>query len=581
MTIIDNNSRTVNVMRRFCFMILLLILSAKTFAQNVTASLDSDEVVVNTKFKISYKIDDVVKNVDEPNIDNVEILGSSKGRNVTIVNGNRSAIFEFVYSFLPQKEGQLTIPPFQFELGNGKKIESKPISIEVKPQSAIQQSHDSDYYVALELSEEEVSIGQKFYINYVLYSKTGVAGVDIVKESDFKGFKTNMAKHPQGYNEVKVNGERFYKRILLSYESYAQKSGTFKIEPFTIEVGIPVENARPDIFGNIPTKDKYLASKEAIIKVKQLNGVAPESFSGGIGRFTMETTTRDTVITTDDAITVKMEITGTGNAKFWEQPRQNAPDEWEAFSPKLISEKKVIATFGPAVKKTYEYVYLPKKEGKYTFTPEFSYYDSDNSKYVTLKDKTFHFDIKKGNNKVDDLPTDEKIKVKPPIIKTKKDGMNYPLIIGGILILGLSAYLLSKVFRKKEKDSKEHIPTHEKKVKKTKPKKEKSSKKSKSAGKIDFSRTEENLKNKHLKAFYQSLSLDLHHYIGDKYNMTNIELTHENIVEKMQQDNVASSYIDELISILNQCDMATYGGLSGDANDLFRRSKRLIDDLEQ
>ena len=71
------------------------------------------------------------------------------------------------------------------------------------------------------------------------------------------------------------------------------------------------------------------------VDVKPLPGDKPADFSGGVGEFSISSSINSTNVKTNDAVTIKLVISGTGNLKLIGDPEVKFPDDFEVYDPKV------------------------------------------------------------------------------------------------------------------------------------------------------------------------------------------------------------------------------------------------------
>src|SRR5690606_3126679 len=78
----------------------------------------------------------------------------------------------------------------------------------------------------------------------------------------------------------------------------------------------------------------------------------------------------------NDALNLKMTISGKGNLKLLSPPVLNLPEGFETYEPKATEN---------GTSKTFDYLIIPRSEGTYTLNNlDFSYFNLDTKKYVTI-----------------------------------------------------------------------------------------------------------------------------------------------------------------------------------------------------
>jgi uncharacterized protein (UPF0216 family) len=109
----------------------------------------------------------------------------------------------------------------------------------------------------------------------------------------------------------------------------------------------------------------------------------PASFSGAVGDFTLATSAQPTKTRTGDPVSMKVEIRGLGNFDRMEQPKLTNADGWRTYQPSEATE--ALDEIGLSAVKTFIYPLVAEKPGIALPAIEFSYFDPNAEKYVTLK----------------------------------------------------------------------------------------------------------------------------------------------------------------------------------------------------
>ena len=67
----------------------------------------------------------------------------------------------------------------------------------------------------------------------------------------------------------------------------------------------------------------------------------PADFSGGVGEFNISSSINSKELKTNDAITIKLVISGTGNLKLISNPEIKFPDDFEVYDPKSRQSSQI------------------------------------------------------------------------------------------------------------------------------------------------------------------------------------------------------------------------------------------------
>jgi len=99
---------------------------------------------------------------------------------------------------------------------------------------------------------------------------------------------------------------------------------------------------------------------------------------------------------TNEAVTLKVTLSGEGNIRVLSAPPIRFPDGFEVYDPK-VSEKVERANDTIRGYKTFEYVLIPRRAGRFTIRNlRFSYFDPVTAKYVTKRHPDIELRIERG-----------------------------------------------------------------------------------------------------------------------------------------------------------------------------------------
>lgn len=107
-----------------------------------------------------------------------------------------------------------------------------------------------------------------------------------------------------------------------------------------------------------------LTTSPVTIDVKPLPSGKPASFSGAVGTFSMTADISSNNVKTDEAVTIKVKITGNGNVKLVKNPEVVFPNDFDVYDPKVEMDIKT-TTAGVSGSKTIEYMAIPRYAGDF------------------------------------------------------------------------------------------------------------------------------------------------------------------------------------------------------------------------
>ncbi len=248
------------------------------------------------------------------------------------------------------------------------------------------------YFIYLDIDKKEVYEGEQITANWYIYTRGNLEAIDRAKFPDLKGFwKEIIEEVPnlQFVDEI-VNGVRFRKGLLASHALFPIKAGIAVVDEFKIKGKIRL----PTQFGWGQLQEYTRASKRTSIKVLPLpTDGKPQSFSGAVGQFQIQTQVEGLQFPANQPFTLKVRFEGSGNAKLIELPPINWPEGLEVYDTK--SESKFFKN-GQSYKE-FEILLVPKNKGDIEI-PQivFSYFDPAEKKYVTKTTESLKLNITEG-----------------------------------------------------------------------------------------------------------------------------------------------------------------------------------------
>ena len=186
----------------------------------------------------------------------------------------------------------------------------------------------------------------------------------------------------------RYNGRNYYTADLRKTLLFPQKSGQITIPSGRLEMVFSVPSGRSvtTFFGSqelMVDVNKTLVTNPVVINVKPLPANRPASFANAVGTFTMKPNINTTQLRANEAISLRLEISGTGNMKLISNPDVEFPSNFEVYDPTVTNALNVTSN-GLTGIRTIEYMAIPRYEGNYTIPPvEFSYFDINTNSYKT------------------------------------------------------------------------------------------------------------------------------------------------------------------------------------------------------
>lgn len=505
---------------------------------------------------------------------------------------------------LPQQQQ----PAQQPRYGRRAPMEESP-SI-VRPGEDVNEKLRKNVFVKVEVDKTNVYEGEQVTATYKLYTRLQTSS-SVTKVPAFKGFSAKdveLPNPPQGTMET-VNGQQFKVFTIRKTMLFPLQSGQLELDPAEVDNQVRLlrlgANTRRnqqlddpmfrDVFGNSPFDDPFfedyfnrpevtyedipykIKSNPVTITVKPLPAAnRPASFTGAVGHFEMSAVADKKALSTDDAVTLKVTISGTGNVNLMRAPEVNVPDAFEKFDPKVTDnlDKNSNPLSGA---RTFEYIFMPREAGSQVLPAvEFSYFDPKAGEYKVLRSSDFPLTVSAGKNanreKQDysNVGRNDLSNIYPTVkgwVKQTPYLFGKPLfwallILPFLLYGGVVAYRRNQQYQSNNAGLLKH----------------------KNANKVALKRLElaaRYLKEEKDKAFYEETSRAVWGYLSHKLRIPMAELSKQLVQEKLQ-DKVEESSTRELFELLDNCEMALYAptGSSQSRQHTYRQAIDVISKLE-
>ena len=580
-------------MRKFIFLLLLLVAVVQVKAdKNVTFKAEAPDVVVSgDQFRLTFTVNtQKVKDFRMPSISGFDILmGPSRSQqsSTQIINGkvSSSSSITYTYILMADKEGTYTIPAASIEVDR-EKVFSNPVTVKVLPQDKANSNSgqsgqngaasssrsqmaggritSNDLFITATASKTTVHEQEAILLTYKVYTLVNLRQL-FGKMPDLKGFHTQEVELPQQktFSLEHYKGRNYNTTVWSQYILFPQQTGKLEVPPITFEGVVAQRTASDDPFdffnggGYVEVKKKIVTPK-LTINVLPLPA-KPAGFSGGVGEFTLSSSINAREVKTNDAVTVKLVLSGTGNMKLISAPEVKFPQDFEVYDPKT-DNKFQLTREGLSGTQTIEYLAIPRHAGDFTIPPvEFTYFDLKTKSYKTLKTEAYQLHVEKGEGNADQVVADftnkESVKVLGKDIRFIKLGTT-SLVPKGEFLFGSVEYYLwyivpfalfvgfVVVYRKKALENANVAKVKTKRANKV------AIKRMKFAGKL----LAENKKNE----FYDEVLKALWGYISDKLCIPVSQLSKDNIEAELLKYGVANELIQKFIEALNECEFARY-----------------------
>ncbi|MBS1764412.1 MAG: protein BatD [Bacteroidetes bacterium] len=598
------------------FALLFLGLSTQAAEISFTATVNRNPIGTNEQFSITFTINAQASNFQAPSFKDFNILsGPNQSTSMQFINGNMSQSVSFTYYLQAKSEGTFRIDPATIDV-NGVKIKSNVLTLNVikgqgKPQAgaAGSQSNDDDngittksVFLRVSVDKSSVYRGEAILATYKLYTKVSLVNYTIDKLPALNGFWSQELKMPDQL-ELKtevINGEQYRVGIVKKVILFPQQSGTLSIDPMQGSCIARVQNQRKrsnnpfDIFNDPFFNDPFFGmardvkvnvkSEPVKITVKDLPPAPDDHFKGAVGNFTLQAALDKDQVKANDAINLKVKISGKGNLKLIDAPELKLPTDFETYDPK-IDDNVSVSENGVNGSKTFEYLIIPRHEGDYTIDPiHFTFFDLNKKQYVQLSSSALKVTVKgisgdasaaqsvaSYQNKTDVKLLGKDIAfIKTGTMTTFAHGTFFGSSLFYILLLIPIILLIVLIVYKKRQEKMSGDVAYMRSTRATKmaQKRLASAKKELDAGKTEL--------------FYEEIFKGLNGYASDKLGIDMADLSKETLAKKLAEKNISESLITKMINTIDTCELARFASQLQSVNpqQIYADSVSIITELE-
>lgn len=570
------------------------------------------QVVVGQAFRLVYTLNQRGRDLRTPEMENFDVVAGpseAESSSFSFSNGHRSSSFEKTYTYMlvAREAGTFTIPPTTVKV-SGETYSCNGLRIQVLPAdkqpaqtggsnaSSGQQTNTQNadnIFIRTIVSKSNVHEQEALLVTYKLYfaNVNGIQLTNNIKLPDFTGFLKQELDQASNQAELEhYNGRNYQTAVVYRAVLYPQHAGDLTIEPASFEflISVPSQRRMRSFFDSpFDEVSRTVKAPSATIHVSALPAGKPAGFSGGVGKFSLTPSISQTELQANEAVTIKLDITGVGNMKLIKTPAVDWPEGFEPYDPK-VSNNFSTTTAGVSGTKSIEYLAIPRQPGEYTIPAvTFSYFDIEDKAYRTLRTPEYTIRVKRGAgdaNSVSDqqavisytqkedikqLGSDIRyINTKPLKASRQTSAISYQLLWLFYVVPLIIAIVLLIVLRKQIKEAADITRMRYKRANKVAKKRLKAAENAMKANNKD--------------AFYEEIERAAWTYLSDRLSIPTADLNKENITAILKQKGVSDALIEQVMHVLSTAEFARYAPSTDHGmEDLYAATTNLIDNLEE
>ena len=564
--------------------VLLFIFPDFLFAQVFEAQTDTREVVLGSTFEISFSLKDVRgERFKAPEFSDFKIVGGpNEMRGMTIINGRSSSHQTWSYELEPRRTGTFSIGAASI-VADGKTLTTKPVTIKVvaakaSPNVNLPPGSADNLFIVGEFDNNQAWLGQQVTWRVKLYTQVSLEGADIIELPDFEAFYSKEKRRfDTRVTYQTIRGKKYAVKTLHEEALFPQQTGDLSVGAAKVRVGIEQPGAFGTFFGSKPV---VLQTQPVRLTVKPLPGPPPDNFTGGVGLYRWEVELDRDSLSTDDALTLKISLSGNGDSKRFGAPKLTVPAGLEIFEPRVVEEEEYENGEELIHSKVFEYVILPKEPGEYTLSPALSFFNPDTNLFQTLvADSLPVVRIVAGKNYQPEQLSQDSLPLPLPPPPTQFDWLEkiseqfQSPVLWSLLALVLALFGIF-YFLKKRKNTTRNAPA---------PEREPTNRPAARNARERFGQAARLLNGGNPRAFYDELFKSLQGYLSARLNLTPAQMTQEQVRKILTERQVPSGTIQNLLTVWQTCEQALFAGQiqSAQMDGTWRLAESAVQDLEK
>jgi len=514
------------------YILFILCLNINAYSANLRVSVNKREVNINKTLILTIEIDKNVKDFELPKISDFLVISQKT------YEKNDKIIYKL--ELAPKMEGFFDIPAIVVG-----EQSSKPIGIKVYENKKNQNTflnRDNYSFVDAYTDTKIVYVSQLFSYNLHFRTKKDLAENPSYTLPMFQNFWKNKTDSKSGYKLF--NGENYF-TFDISTSLYPMKEGEIVIDPASVSVKY--------INSNNVSKFETKKIKVKVLPLPNLN--KPDNFSGAVGKYEISAVIDKSFVKVNEPIVLSIKIKGNGNINSVIEPNIKLPDELKKYATTVTINKE-----GFINSKKFQCVIIPMLEGNYSIPKiSFSYFNTDLKEYVVVNTKEFNInvsgkkqdeqDIDNIQNIVDDSNSNKQLQQIDDEIVIKKDvdlSINDGYLINNklymvFIVLVILLVIMSIIYRIRLF----YIYKDVVKVQKMNAKKEFI---------ICMQKAKLSLNRNEQYKFFSYIDIGLKMLLKSKNNYEYCAMLKEEINENLKKLNFEDKQINEIMSLLNDCE---------------------------
>ena len=590
---------------------LLLSAALPALAQvTVIASCNKNILSLDDTLNFQVKVDGT-RDASPPDLSGLDgfnvLQGPNLSTSIQIVNFKTVQNVTYSYILKPLKTGKLNLGPFKVTAENNTYV-TKPISIEVVKASAQPPSTTSadpnrlltseNLFLTMQADSKSAYVNGQILLTVTFYFKPDIDVVSVDQPvMNFDGFIVHDASG--AIREKKTVKNQPFDTVRFQKLLVPIKTGSISIAPveMTVTVREPSSGNKQrrsifdDPFGIFPSftrKNVVLQSNPLSLSILPLPDQGkPASFNGAVGKVILRASAEPRTVEVGDPVTVTVELSGAANIDTLSPDFSTNTSDFRVYDPETTRESSVSG--GRLIgKKTYTQVWIPNSvDANQIPAVNFSYFDTELLKYVTLRKGPFDLNVSPAPNQklmVTELaaPVSSRSRIKilrqdifgikpePDSNLFARRAYTSPAVITLFIappLLWSCLALITSVRRKLHSDTALYRRVRANRQADSR-----------------LLKARDAIRHKDARALYAAISDALCNFIADKLHIAAPQVSAATVDSLCSAKSVSPETIKHLKALLEQCDFARFASASFDtkiARDHYSQAQHLLRSLQK
>lgn len=566
-------------------LVLVLGLCEELSAQGISATINRPEAAVEDQLLLTITVEGSRSASPElPDLSDFEVYSRGQSTQMSFVNGRVTSSVSYNYVLVPKRTGSFTIGAATVEL-DGETFSSEPIQVRIVGASE-QPQETRDLFLSAKISTTSPYVGQEVIYIWRFYRRVRIGDARL-EPQEFEGFLVEDLGEVREY-EATVNGVQYLVSEIRK-ALFPQEEGTLLIPPSRLTVEVLVRSRRgrssafDSFFGTATSETKTLRTREIELQVRPLPE-APAGFSGLVGSFDIDARISKAELQVGESATLKLSVSGSGNVQMIGEPQLPEMPSFKIYDDKPAGS---IDRSGARLtgSRTYSKALVPLEAGELAVPPiSLTYFDPQQGEFRQIQTAAIPLRVspREGQedlNLTESLaPTTGKVAVRIladdllPIYKGLDavqgpwtQGRGVWLFWAGLLVppvIFLGVFLVQRRRQRFALDSSLRRRHHALRQVRT------GLKEVQQAG----------ISNEEVA---QAASRCLRQYVGDKLALEGSALTPSEVEQQLRDRGVDEEWVHQTYDLLQQLEVAQYGGEPLVAAEVVNRIETLVKGLER